>query len=339
MGLAQKLLSNVINYTLVCVFSTLVIIRFLIEAWKRRNNPSSYKERNIEPACLADSKYGKHGFLTLKDHDNLRIHYVANGSKEKPLMLFLHGFPEFWYVWKYQLPEFGKDYYAVAIDMIGYGKSDKPTAVDKYSSKELSKHIKEVVKELGYQSCVLVGHDWGGLVSFGTAADYPEVVKRMILLNCPHMAEWKKSWMSNVKQLLASSYVYFFQVPYLPEYILSAADFYCLSFVRKACKNVNNFTEEDLEAYKYNFFQGSFTGPLNYYRNVFSTDTSNTIQLDMPTLIIWGTEDKALMVEQAELASKYVNQCSVKYIDDAAHFVNLDEPDKVNEYMKEFLRS
>jgi len=97
MGLAQKLLSNVINYTLVCVFSTLVIIRFLIEAWKRRNNPSSYKERNIEPACLADSKYGKHGFLTLKDHDNLRIHYVANGSKEKPLMLFLHGFPEFWY--------------------------------------------------------------------------------------------------------------------------------------------------------------------------------------------------------------------------------------------------
>ena len=166
MGLMQKVIFNLVIYTLVCIFSLMYIVRFLVEAWRRRNKPSSYKERNTVPTCLSDPKLGEHGFITLKNHDNVKIHYVANGSKDKPLMLFLHGFPEFWYIWKYQLPEFGKDYYAVAIDMIGYGQSDKPNPISKYSSSELSKHIKEVVKELGFNSCILVGHDWGGAVSY-----------------------------------------------------------------------------------------------------------------------------------------------------------------------------
>jgi len=346
MGLLKKVIYNVVVYTLICVFSSMYIFGFLYEAWRRRNKPSSYKDCDTEPACLSDPKYGKHDFLTLKDHDNLRIHYVANGSKDKPLMLFLHGFPEFWYVWKYQLPEFGKDYYAVAIDMIGYGKSDKPKAVDKYSSIELSKHVKEVVKELGYDSCVLVGHDWGGSVSYTVAAEYPEVVDQLIVLNCPHGAAMKKTVMSGgIKQLLASSYMFFFQLPYLPEYFLSAGDITCLDLLREGeappIKNLGNFTVEDLEAYKYSFFKGGFTGPLNYYRNVFFTKKVNrkSSRIIMPTLIIWGTGDLALTVELAELSLKYIEHGTVKYIDDAAHFVNLDEPAKVNRYMKEFLNN
>jgi len=259
-------------------------------------------------------------------------------------MLFLHGFPEFWYVWKYQLPEFGKDYYAVAIDMIGYGKSDKPNDVKKYSSSELSKHIKEVVKELGYDSCVLVGHDWGGAVSFDVSAEYPEIVDQLIVLSCPHGAAMKKYFeMKGMKQILASSHVFYFQLPYVPEYILSADNCDFLNFMRKgktlAVKNLNNFTEEDLEAYKYNFYQGGFTGPLNYYRNILTAKNFNRkhTRIVIPTLIIWGTGDTVMTAEVAELSLKYIDHGNVKYIDDAAHFVNLDEPDKVNQYIREFL--
>ena len=122
-----------------------------------------------EPECIKNPKIGKHAYLELKHHD-LKIHYVFNGEREKPLMLFVHGFPEFWYTWKYQLPEFGKDHFAVAIDLIGYGKSSKPDGVEPYKPKAIAMYIKDFVHELGYDDCVLVGHDWGGGLAYETAA-------------------------------------------------------------------------------------------------------------------------------------------------------------------------
>ena len=121
-----------------------------------------------EPQCVNNPSLGKHDYLALNNH-NLKIHYVCNGEKGKPLMLFLHGFPEFWYSWRFQLPEFGKDYYAVAIDMVGYGKSSKPEELDKYKPQNMALYVKDVIHELGYDGCVLVGHDWGSLIAYQVA--------------------------------------------------------------------------------------------------------------------------------------------------------------------------
>ena len=127
------------------------------------------KKYDMEPTCLNDPTIGEHGYLELRKRDGMKIHYVANGSRSKPLMMFLHGFPEFWYMWKNQLKEFGVDYYAVAIDLPGYGNSDIPGERSRYSMQEISADVKEFILELGYTSGILVGHDWGAAVAFHTA--------------------------------------------------------------------------------------------------------------------------------------------------------------------------
>ena len=143
------------------MYSTLALIGW----FKSRGKPSRKIDLSNEPSCLQNPSLGQHGTLRLTKR-NIEMHYVANGDRSKPLMLFVHAFPEFWYSWRNQLIEFGRDYYAVAIDMTGYGGSSKPSAVDRYNSVEIAEDIKEFILELGYKKCVLVGHDWGGAVSF-----------------------------------------------------------------------------------------------------------------------------------------------------------------------------
>ena len=132
----------------------------------------SYFKKKVkfnEPPCVNDPKIGTHSNLVLLNQ-NYKIHYVSNGEKGKPLILFLHGFLEFWYSWRFQLPEFGKDHFAVAIDLLGYGKSSKPTDKESYSFKNIALLINDIVHELGYEECILVGHDWGTLIAYEVAA-------------------------------------------------------------------------------------------------------------------------------------------------------------------------
>ena len=159
--------SYLLLYLLILVSSVFYVALFAVAGIKRAiYKPVICKDRNEEPSCLKDPELGTHGFVELKNRDGRKIHYVANGSKEKPLMLFLHGFPEFWYSWRYQLKEFGKDYYAVAIDLTGYGDSSKPSNVTKYATHEIAIDVKETILELNFRSCILVGHDLGGSITY-----------------------------------------------------------------------------------------------------------------------------------------------------------------------------
>ena len=142
-----------------------------------------------EPKCVTNPSIGQHAYLKLT-HQDLTIHYVFNGEKGKPLMLFLHGFPEFWYSWKFQLKEFGKDYFAVAIDMVGYGKSSKPHGVQNYKPHRIATCIKDFVHELGYGDCVLVGHDWGTLIAYQVAAGDVYICSFIENLNNPRIQSW-----------------------------------------------------------------------------------------------------------------------------------------------------
>lgn len=272
--------------------------------------------------------------------NGLRLHYVTQG--EGPLMLMLHGFPEFWYSWRHQIPEFAKDYKVVALDLRGYNDSDKPKSQSAYTMSEFIKDIEGVIKGLGYDECILVGHDWGGAIAWSFAYAHPEMVERLIVLNIPHPAKFAEGFRTP-QQLLKSSYMFLFQLPVLPEMLIQMGDYQAIENAFKGMAvNKSAFTPEDLEAYKDAAAKrGALTATLNYYRNAiqhFSLFNKNWGVLNVPTLMIWGEKDTALGRELSYGTATYVNPFQIRYIPDASHWVQQEKPELVNEYMREFLR-
>jgi pimeloyl-ACP methyl ester carboxylesterase len=273
--------------------------------------------------------------------NGLRLHYVTQG--EGPLMLMLHGFPEFWYSWRHQIPEFAKDYKVVALDLRGYNDSDKPKAQSAYTMSEFIQDIEGVIKGLGYDECILVGHDWGGAIAWSFAYAHPDMVERLIVLNIPHPAKFAEGFRTP-QQLLKSSYMFLFQLPVLPEMLLQAGDYQAIENAFKGMAvHKSAFTPEDLEAYKDAAAKrGAMTAALNYYRNAiqhFSLFNKNWGVLNVPTLTIWGEKDTALGRELTYGTAAYVNSFQIRYIPDASHWVQQEKPELVNEYMREFLSS
>ncbi len=271
--------------------------------------------------------------------NGIKLHYVTQGSG--PLMLMLHGFPEFWYSWRHQIPEFAKDYKVVALDLRGYNESDKPQEQSAYVMTEFIKDVEGVIKGLGYDRCVLVGHDWGGAIAWSFAYAHPELLERLIILNLPHPAKFAEG-LRTPQQLLRSWYAFFFQLPLLPELALQAIDYAIIGKIfTEMAINKNAFTSADIEAYKDAAARrGALTAMINYYRNVFfSLGQRQWGILDVPTLMIWGEEDTALGKELTYGTEAYVRDFQIKYIPNCSHWVQHEQPELVNQYMREFLES
>jgi len=270
--------------------------------------------------------------------NGIQLHYVAQG--DGPLMLFLHGFPEFWYSWRKQIPEFARDYKVVALDLRGYNDSDKPTNQAAYVMEEFIKDVKGVIEGLGYDRCVLVGHDWGGAIAWSFAYAHPEMVEKLIILNIPHPAKFAQGLLTP-QQLVRSSYIFFFQLPLLPELILQLDDFKALEQVFKGMAvNKSAISAEDIEAYKNAFAKrGTLTAALNYYRNIFQHGllSRSWSVLDVPTLMIWGEDDMPLGKELTYGTEQYVRDFRIQYIPNCSHWVQQERPDLVNQYMRDFL--
>lgn len=264
-------------------------------------------------------------------------------------MLFLHGFPEFWFSWRYQLKEMQKEYHAVAVDMRGYGDSDHPLDMEGYTIDNLVKDITELIPALGYTKCILVAHDWGGVIAWRLAHRHPELVERLVVMNCPHPKVFKDHITTSCKQVMRSWYIFLFQVPWLPELMISARDYHALgaSFVGKKMGMHNNradFTEEVVEAYKFMFSQPhGLTCPINYYRRMLTQreGVGKKTKVEPPTLLIWGERDQALEKDMAN-EDRYSDLCAditVRCIPNSSHWVQQDCPDEVNQYIKEFLQN
>ena len=277
----------------------------------------------------------KHEYVTT---NGIRLHYVTQG--EGPLMLMLHGFPEFWYSWRYQIPEFARDFKVIALDLRGYNDSDKPEEQSAYVMDEFVQDIKGVIQRLGYSKCVLVGHDWGGGIAWNFAYAYPEIVERFIVLNWPHPAKLAIG-LQTPQQLLRSFYVFLFQIPWLPEFLLQSSDYQFIEAVFKGMAvDKTTFTKADLDAYKDAAAKrGALTAMLNYYRNIFQQKIINQkwSVLEVPTLMIWGEEDAALGKELTYGTEAYVRNYQIKYIPNCSHWVQQEKPQLVNQYMREFL--
>jgi len=334
---ARFILRRIVFWYLVAFFSIVTSLKLVYSWFKKRGN-FFYTREHAKPKALEEFS---EGFIQLT---NVKLHYVEAGDKDKPLMVFVHGFPSFFYCWRFQLRRFQSDYHVIAIDMRGYNESDKPQGIQNYSVDKLVIDLAEVIVKFG-SNAITVGHDWGAIVCWELALNKPELIQKLIILNVPEPRAFREVISSNYKQVMASWYMFMFQVPILAESTFSAEDYRLLGFViKKGIKDPENFTEEDLECYKYAWSRPyAVTAAINYYRATASRildGTSSATGLVKPkTLIIWGALDTALTVEGAHASLKYCEEAQLKILPTASHFVQEDEPQKVNEYIQEFLNS
>lgn len=285
--------------------------------------------------------------------NGLRLHCVAAG--DGPLMLFLHGFPEFWYEWKEQLKEFGKDHLAVAPDLPGYNLSDKPAGLEAYRANVLVEDIRGMADHFwNGQKFILVGHDWGGGLAWALAIAHPEYVQKLVIVNAPHPAIFARLLASNADQQSASQYMLMFRSPGA-EAMLSANNYAALvGAVLGDLLKTGAFHEADKDAYLKAWAQpGALTGGLNYYRanhlgppvpSEGAIGASDNVApgpqmiVKVPTLVIWGEKDTALTTHNLEGLNRFVPDLTVKRIPDGSHWVIHEKPAEVNGYIREFIR-
>lgn len=273
---------------------------------------------------------------------NFHIKESGNGN----LVLLLHGFPEFWYSWVKVIPLLDKHFKVVAPDLRGYGQSDKPQKVNDYNFRILSNDIAEIIKTLGYEKAIIVGHDWGGGVAWEFAKLYPEMTEKLIVLNCPPAIRLQNAILTNWKQFKMSWYIFFFQLPFIPEwYMHKNLKNIFWRMLRGWSINKNAFQKEDIEQYEKAFANRSdFTGPLNYYRAalraLIDKDFRTIPQYNMDTLIIWGEADKALGKWLIDDLEKYFTQkFEIKYIPNCSHWVQQEQPELVAQYILSFTKN
>ena len=276
--------------------------------------------------------------------NGVRLHYVEAGSG--PVVVLLHGFPEFWYGWRHQIdPLAAAGYRVIAPDMRGYNQSEKPPGVHAYAVETLVKDVAALIAHCGVTRATVVGHDWGGVVAWEVAMRRPDVVEKLIVLNAPHPAAFLRE-LRTPTQLARSWYAFAFQVPVLPELLIALGDYRMLRAVfRRDPVRSNTFTEDDIQRYRDAFaIPGARTATINYYRAAMRRNprriTAEAVRsVTVPTLLIWGIGDRYLSPALTERLGQWVPRLRVERIVGASHWVQHDAPEQVTALMLGFLRA
>jgi epoxide hydrolase 4 len=296
--------------------------------------------------------------------NGIRLHTVVDGAG--PLVVFLHGFPECWYSWRHQMAALAPRFRVVAPDLRGYGDSDKPAGVAAYHLTELRADLLGLIHALGEREAIIVGHDWGGAVAWSFAMEHPEATRRLVVMNCPHPAKYQEEVRAGLRQLGRSWYMFFFQLPWLPEKLLGTnrarrvGDVIRRSAVRGAA-----ITDADIEVLRDAASKpGALRGAINYYRAAFrSPEALAGLPLGVrrflfgdrpfpparrrledwptiaaPTLLIWGEEDVALRKECTYgMQPLFSGPFELRYVPGCGHWVQQEAADLVNQYLLGFL--
>jgi pimeloyl-ACP methyl ester carboxylesterase len=269
--------------------------------------------------------------------NGLRLHYVEAG--DGPLVVLLHGFPDFWYTWRRQIRHLAAaGFRVIAPDLRGYNESDKPPGVANYRIDLLASDVVGLIQHAGEPRASIVGHDWGGGVAWWVAMQHSEVVEKLAILNAPHPAAFFRE-LRRPGQLLRSWYMFFFQLPWLPERMIRLGNFVMLERTLRKDTRLGAFTDEDIERSKQALSQpGALTAAINYYRAAFrrSRKTAGSMQpITAPTLLIWGQRDRYLSQRLTEGLEPHVPNLRIAHLD-ASHWVHIDEPEEVNRLLVEF---
>jgi len=333
-----RIFGSVIGFLIgILVFFFTIIIK-LVHLVKKN---ITVKPRPAAPACLLDPELGVHKYLTV---NGIKVHYVEAGEADKPLLLFVHGFPEFWFSWRHQIKYFKERYRVVAMDNRGYNKSDKPSGIESYLVNNLVEDVKGLVEGLGVSKFTLVAHDWGGAIAWYFAALYPEMLDNLIICNLPHVLALEEAQKGTWKQMFKSWYMLFFQCPVLPELFVMMDD---INIMEQNMKDAKEKDKDVLEAYKHAFQDfTSWNRGINYYR---AAATNKGMQftkgvrakmksIEVRTLHIFGTADKYLTVSAAQDSAKYVKNYQLELLDGVSHWVQQEAPQEVNKIMETFLQ-
>jgi len=289
----------------------------------------------------------RHAYADLPN--GLRLHYVAAGTG--PLILFVHGFPEFWYEWKDQLTDFGRDHLAVAPDMRGFNLSGKPPLVKDYRAKHLVEDLRLLAAHLGHARFVLVAHDWGGAVAWSLAAMHPELIEKLVVINAPHPVTFARELRDNLAQQQASAYMNLFRSD-KAERVLSENDYERLARMTldEWAANGGKATDADRSAYLAAWSEpGALTGGLNYYRasplhppepgslSALPELDPAIFHVRVPTLVIWGERDVALLTGNLDGLEDHVDDLRIVPIPEGSHWVVHEQPARINALIRDFI--
>ncbi len=283
---------------------------------------------------------------------DVQLHTVFAGPEDGEPLVFLHGFPEFWYGWRKQIGYFANAGYRVIVpDQRGYNLSDKPLDVSAYYINTLADDVKHLVETLGYERVYLVGHDWGAAVAWWVATLHPEILKKLVILNVPYPSVMNKEVQSgNWQQIFKSWYVGFFQLPAMPEFVLSVNNFAAFERMMRQSSNPGSFTPDDFAEYRIAWQQrGALKSMLNWYRamvrpliqgkrNPRKERIRQNLPLTTPVLMLWGENDVALTVDSARASIELCENGELIFFPDATHWLQHDKPDEVNHLIHDFIR-
>jgi pimeloyl-ACP methyl ester carboxylesterase len=288
--------------------------------------------------------------------NGIRLHCVAEGAADAPLMLFVHGFPEFWYCWHGQLEEFGKDHRAVAFDLRGHNLSDKPEGVEAYRVKPLLEDLRQLIEYLqagrSDKSCILVAHDWGGAIAWTFAAAYPQYVKKLVIINAPHTIPFARALASDPEQQAASSYMLLLRQPKAERVM---AEDNCERLLRMFSRTADGhcaLSDREIPLYREAWSQpGALTCALNLYRAsplyppTPEDPGAAALKLDpaaltvrVPTLVIWGEADAALGTVLLDGLEELVPDLRIRRIPEGSHWVIHEQPQQVSDAIRDFLK-
>jgi len=270
------------------------------------------------------------------------LHAVASGPQQGPVVVLLHGFPEFWYGWHRQIePLAAAGFRVIVPDQRGYNLSSKPSGVASYAIPELVSDVIAIADQLGQQKIFLAGHDWGAAVAWSAALLHPERISKLAIINVPHPSVMRRFLYRRVDQMRRSWYIFFFQIPWLPERIFSAFDFYMGRRTLLRSSRPGTFSPDDLAQYHAAWSQtGALAAMINWYRAALryrGKFADRTVRV--PARILWGERDKFLLADMARESLRYCTNAELFPFPGASHWLQHEEPEKVLQLLVEFFQS
>lgn len=274
--------------------------------------------------------------------NGVTLHVITAGPENGRLLLFLHGFPEFWRGWEAQIDAFAAAGFRVWVpDQRGYNLSEKPHGIAAYNLDQLAADVVGLMDAAGVEQACVVGHDWGGAVAWWTANKYPDRVARLGILNVPHHGVLRREIRRNWRQLARSYYMFFFQLPWLPERMLRARNWRALVDQMVTSSRTGTFRRAEIETYRAAWSRpGAMQAMVNWYRALFRQRPERlpSSRIEVPTLVIWGKRDKFLRHQLAEASMDLCDNGRLVIIDNATHWVQHEEPEQVNRLLLDFFR-
>jgi epoxide hydrolase 4 len=271
--------------------------------------------------------------------NGITLHVMEDGPATGPLMILLHGFPEFWYSWRAQIPALVAAGYRVWVpDQRGYNLSDKPVGIRQYTIDKLVADVLGLIDAAGAEQATVIGHDWGAVVAWWLAAAYPERLSKLVCMNVPHYAVMLRFLRKSPRQLLKSWYTAFFQIPWLPEWLSGLGSYWGMARSLRQSSRPGTFSDKDLDAYKMAWAQPGPTGApalrtmINWYRALAQhrPPLPANERITVPTLLIWGVKDDFLIPNMAQPSIDLCDSGKLVFFDTATHWVQHEEANTVN---------